>query len=135
MTESVLQNMGLKPHQARNNLEMWNLTQGSDIQIDTILAYDVLVKHVLNGHFCIDFHERCFKYDAEVVLSTWSYQKPVKGDRPVNDGYYRSETAMSPYEYFLTTGLATERLKLVYPEEYNAAMLQVDRVLMQKMRE
>ena len=133
MTETVLQNMGLKPHQARNNLEIWNLSQGSDVQLNTTLAYDLLVKHVLHGRFCIDYHDTCIDYDPEVVFSVWSNQKPVKADRPLNDGYYRSETSMSPYQYFLTTGLATERLKLLYPEEYAAAMIAVDRILMQKV--
>jgi hypothetical protein len=113
---------------------MWQLTQNLNIPLKTTMAINSNEKLVLPGNFVIDYHDQCYKYDPEVVISTWSTKQPYQDNRPINDGYYRTETALTIYEYFLSTGLATERLKILYPEDYAKAQIEVDRQLIRQPR-
>jgi len=125
----VLVNMGLTPRYCRNNLTMWQLTENLKIPIKTTMTVNSREKLVLSGNYVIDYHDNCIKYPPEVVTSTWSLKEPYLEYRPVNDGYSRTETAQTVYDYFLTNGLATERLKILYPEEYANAQIEIDQRL------
>lgn len=125
----ILANMSLTPQHCRNNLDMWQLTEGLTIPIKSTMTINTNEKLVLEGNYVIDYHDQCIKYPPEVVLGTWSLKPPYVDYRPVNDGYNRTETALTIYDYFLTTGLTTERLKILYPEDYAKAQIEIDRRL------